>query len=167
MRGARGLQSGDHSDVRDRTVLQATWRLYLHSPYSDDILQYGSGKIQILSVVPPTKSAHAISSIFSPKIQLGPNWQQSTTKMDVAWLRCDADSSEEFHISDTIIQGQLKKQTCSVVPPTKPAQAISSIFSPNIQLWPNWQQSTTKMAVSRLRCDADSSEVFHIIDTIF
>ena len=31
------------------------------------------------------------SSIFSPKIQLGPNWQQSTTKMAVAGLRCNAD----------------------------------------------------------------------------
>ena len=39
-----------------------------------------SGKIQLWSVVPPTKSAQAISFIFSPKIQLGPNWQQSTTK---------------------------------------------------------------------------------------
>ena len=40
---------------------------------------------------------------FSPNIQLGPNLQQSTTKMAVAWLRYDADSSEEFHIIDTII----------------------------------------------------------------
>ena len=48
----------------------------------------------------------------------------------------------------------------------KPAQTLSSIFSPNIQLGPNWQQSTTKMAVARLRCDGDSSAVFHIIDTI-
>ena len=37
--GARGLQSEDPSDVIARTVLQATWRLYLHSLYSDDILQ--------------------------------------------------------------------------------------------------------------------------------
>ena len=56
------------------------------------ILSYRPGKIQICSVVPPTKSAQAISSIFSPNIQLGPNWQQSTTKMAVARLRCDADS---------------------------------------------------------------------------
>ena len=53
-----------------------------------------------------------------------------------------------------------------VVPPTKLAQAISSIFIPIIQLGPNWQQSTTKMVVARMRCDADSSEVFHIIDNI-
>ena len=35
----------------------------------------------------------------------------------------------------------------------KLAQAISLIFSLKIQLGPNWQQSTTKMAVERLRCD--------------
>ena len=51
---------------------------------------------------------------------------------------CDVESLEVFHIIDSI----------------------------NIQLGPNWQPSTTKMAVARLRCDADSSEVFHIIDTI-
>ena len=33
-----------------------------------------SGKRQLCFVVPLTKSAQAISSIFSPKIQLGPNW---------------------------------------------------------------------------------------------
>ena len=53
-------------------------------------------------------------------------------------MRCDVDISEVFHIIDSI----------------------------HIQLGPNWQQSTTKMAVARLRCDADSSEVFYIIDTI-
>ena len=37
------------------------------------------------------------------KTQIGPNCQQSTTKMAVAQLRCDADSSEVFHIIDTII----------------------------------------------------------------
>ena len=26
---------------------------------------------------------------FQPKIELGPNWQQSTTNMAVAGLRCD------------------------------------------------------------------------------
>ena len=29
---------------------------------------------------------------FKKKIKLGPNWQQSTTKMAVAQLRCDASS---------------------------------------------------------------------------
>ena len=67
------------------------------------ILSYKFSKIQIFSVVPPTKSAQAISSIFSPKIELGPNWQSSTEKMAVAQLRCDADSSEVFHIIDTIL----------------------------------------------------------------
>ena len=56
-------------------------------------------------------------------------------------------------------------QLCSVVLPTKPAQAISSIFSPNIQLEPHWQQPTAKMSVARLSYNADSLEVFHIIDT--
>ena len=43
---------------------------------------------------------HIIDSI---NIQLGTNWQQSTTKMAVARLRCDADSLEVFHIIDTNI----------------------------------------------------------------
>ena len=53
-------------------------------------------------------------------------------------VRCDVDSSEVFHIIDNI----------------------------NIQLGPNWQPSTTKMAVARLRFNEDSLEVFNIIDTI-
>ena len=43
-------------------------------------------------------------------------------------VRCDVESSEVFHIIDNI----------------------------NIQLGPNWQPSTTKMTVARLRCDGDS-----------
>ena len=43
-------------------------------------------------------------------------------------VRCDLESSEVFHIIDNI----------------------------NIQLGPNWQKSTTKMAVAPLRCNADS-----------
>ena len=43
---------------------------------------------------------HIIDSI---NIQLGPNLQQSTTKMAVARLRCNANSSEVFHIIDTIM----------------------------------------------------------------
>ena len=58
-----------------------------------------SWKIQLCSVVPPTKSAQAISSIFSLNIQLGPNWQQSTTTIAVAWLRCDGDSFGVYLIS--------------------------------------------------------------------
>ena len=111
-----------------------------------------SGKSQICSVVPPTKPAQAISSIFSPKIQLGPNWQQSTTNMAVARLMCDGDifGSISYHWYYHIRSG--KRQLCSIVPTTKSAQTISSIFSPKIQLGPNWQQSTTTMAVARLRC---------------
>ena len=59
-------------------------------------------------------------------------------KTDQGRIRCDVESSEVFHIIDSI----------------------------NIQLGPNWQQSTTNMDVARLRFDVDSSEVFHIIDTI-
>ena len=125
-----------------------------------------SGKIQLCSVVPPTKSAQTISSIFSPKTQLGPNWQQSTTKMAVTGLRCDGDSigSISYNWYYNIRPGKI--QLCSVVPSTKSAQAISSIFSPNIQLGPNWQQPTTEMAVAGLRCSVEISEVFHILDTI-
>ena len=59
-------------------------------------------------------------------------------KTDQGRMWCDVESLEVFHIIDNI----------------------------NIQLGPNWQQSTTKITVARLRCDGDSSEVFHIIDTI-
>ena len=43
---------------------------------------------------------HIIDSI---NIQLGPHWQQSTTKIAGAWLRCDVDSLEVFNIIDTVI----------------------------------------------------------------
>ena len=43
---------------------------------------------------------HIIDSI---NIQLGQNWQPSTTKMAVTRLRCDEDSPEVFYIIDTII----------------------------------------------------------------
>ena len=59
-------------------------------------------------------------------------------KTDQGRMRCDVESSEVFHIIDSI----------------------------NIHIGPNLQQSTIKMDVARLRCDADSSEVFYIIDTI-
>ena len=118
-------------------------------------LHVRSGKIQLCSVVPPTKSAHAISSVFSPKIQLRPNWQQSTTKMAVtAEVWCGRLGIVSYHWYYHIRSG--KMHICSVLLPTKLAQAISSIFSPNIQLGPNWHQSTTKMAVARPRCNADS-----------
>ena len=62
-----------------------------------------SGKIHLCSVVSTTKLAQAISSIFSPNIQFGLNWQQSTTKVEVAWLWCNAEILEVFHIIDIII----------------------------------------------------------------
>ena len=67
------------------------------------ILSYKVRKTHLFSIVPPTKSAQVISSIFSPNIQLGPTYQQSTTKMAVARLRCDAEISEVFYIIGTII----------------------------------------------------------------
>ena len=96
------------------------------------ILSYKVRENTALIRCTPTKPAQAISSINSPKIQLGPNWQQSTTKMPVARLRCNADSSGSvsYHWYYHIRSG--KRQLCSVVPPTKPAQTISSIFSPKI-----------------------------------
>ena len=50
-------------------------------------------------------------------------------KIDQVVMQCDVESTEVFHIIDSI----------------------------NIQLGPNWQQSKTKMAVARPRCDAYSS----------
>ena len=52
------------------------------------------------------ESSEVFHIIDSINIQLGPNWQPSTTNMSVAQLRCDADSSEVFYIIDTIISGQ-------------------------------------------------------------
>ena len=49
---------------------------------------------------------HIIDSII---IKLGPNCQQSTTKMAVARLRCDAESLKVLHIIDNIILGQEKE----------------------------------------------------------
>ena len=70
--------------------------------------------------------------------------------MAVARLRCDGDSfgSISYHLYYHIRSGEI--QLCFVVTATKPAQAISYIFSPKFQLGPNWQQSTTKMDVARL-----------------
>ena len=72
--------------------------------------------------------------------------------------------SISYHWYYHILSGKIN--LCSVVTPTKSAQAISSIFTHNVQHRPNLQQSTTKMSVTRLRCNADSSEVFYIIYTI-
>ena len=58
-------------------------------------------------------------------------------KTDQGRIQCELESLEVFHIIDSI----------------------------KIQHKPNWQQSTTKMAVVRLRCDAGISKIFHIIDT--
>ena len=67
------------------------------------ILSYNIRKNKLFYVVPQTKSAQAISSIFIPKIQLGTNWQQSTTKMTLAQLRYDADRFKLFHIIYPVI----------------------------------------------------------------
>ena len=45
---------------------------------------------------------------LSPKIQLGPNWQQLTTKMAVARLKYNVEILDIIHIIDNIIYGQEK-----------------------------------------------------------
>ena len=84
------------------------------------------------------------SNIFSTQYTFGV-WEIVSQAAFFIWvktyqgrMRCGVESLEVFHIIDSI----------------------------NIQLRPNWQQSTTKMYVARLRCDAESLEEFHIIDTI-
>ena len=73
------------------------------------ILSYKIREIQLFSVVPPTKLAQAISSVFSPKIRHGTNWQKSIIKMAVAPLRCDADSSAV--LISLIISYKIRKNT--------------------------------------------------------
>ena len=68
-----------------------------------------SGKRQPSSVVLPTDPEQAISHIFSPYIQLGTNWQLSTTKMAVTWLRCNTDILEVF--SSLILSYKVRKYT--------------------------------------------------------
>ena len=104
---------------------------------------------------------HIIDSINIQLGQIGSNQQQKW--MWHVWGIMQ--TVRKYFISLILSYKVREKNICSVLPSTKSAQAISSIFSPNIQLGPNWQQSTTKMAVARLRCDADSSVLFHIIDT--
>ena len=106
---------------------------------------------------------HIIDSI---NIELGPNWQPSTTKMAVARLGCDADSSELCFISLILSYKVRKKIDLLRCTANQVGTGRKLRFRPKIQLGSNWQQSTTKMAVARLRCDADSLEVFYIIDTI-
>ena len=65
------------------------WRIVLRVSYHR-YYYIRSGKTHLYSVVPPTNLVQAISSIFSTKIQLETNWQQSTTKMAVAQLVYDA-----------------------------------------------------------------------------
>ena len=45
-----------------------------------------------------------------------------------------------YFISLKTLYNVKKRYICSVVPPTNLAQAISSILSPKIQLWPKWRQ---------------------------
>ena len=49
------------------------------------------------------ESSEVFHIIDSINIQLGPNWQQLTTEICVAWLRYNAESLEVFHIIDTIM----------------------------------------------------------------
>ena len=59
-----------------------------------------------------------------------------------AKLQCRHFGSVSYHWNWHL--RSVKRQLWSSAPPTKPAQAISFIFNSNIQLGPNWQQSTTK-----------------------
>ena len=100
---------------------------------------------------------------FQPKHLAWAKLAAINIKMAVSWLRCVVDSSEEFHIIYTIIKYSEKK---ALLPCTanQVGTGHNLHFLPKTQLGPNWQQSTTKMDVARLRCNADSSEAFHIID---
>ena len=93
-----------------RQFVSASYHLYYH------II---SVKRQICSVVPPTKSAHATSSVFTPKHQLGPNWQQSTTTKGcgTAEVWCRHLGSGPYHLYYHIISG--KRHIFSVVQSTK------------------------------------------------
>ena len=129
------------------------------------------------------ESSEVFHIIDSINIQLGPNWQPSTTKMAVAQLNSfiivimifkyysnifstrykfcvfEILSQADFLVWLKTDQGRMR---CDV----ESSKVFHIIDSINIQLGPNWQPPTTKLAVSRLRCDADSLEVFHIINTI-
>ena len=76
------------------------WRMYLKQPFFRRV-KIDQGRMQC-----DIESSEVFHIIDSINIQLGPNWQQSITKMAVARLRCAADSSEVFHVIDTIISGQ-------------------------------------------------------------
>ena len=144
------------AEVRCRQLGRISYLWYYHTR---------SGKIQLCSVVLPTKPAQSISSIFSSKIQLGPNWQPSTTK----WLWHKWGTMQTFHeyfISLTLAYKVMKNTYLLCCTVNQVGTGHKLHFQPKIQLGPNWQQSTTKMTMARLRYDAERSEVFHIIDTI-
>ena len=73
------------------------WLLYLKQPF---FIWVKTDQGRMRCDVDSLEVFHIIDSI---NIQLGPNWQQSATKMAVARLRYDADNSEVFHIIDNII----------------------------------------------------------------
>ena len=49
------------------------------------------------------ESSEVFHIIDSKNIQIGPNWQQTITKVAVARLRCNAEILKVFHIIDNII----------------------------------------------------------------
>ena len=69
--------------------------------------------------------------------------------MAVARLMCNVDSSEVFHIIDTII-----------------CRGHELHFQTNNPNRANLAAINNKMDMALLKCDADGFEVFHIIDTI-
>ena len=93
---------------------------------------------------------------FQPKIQLGSNWHESTTKMAVGRLKCDGDSFGSISYHWYYHVRSVKKIAMFRCSPNQAGTGHKLHFSPKIQLGPNWQQSTAKMAVARLRCDGDS-----------
>ena len=143
---------------------QVWWR-YFWSFFISFILSYKVRKTTTLLRYNTNQSGTGHKLHFQPK---NPAWAKlaainNKNGCGTAEVWCRQFGSISYNWYYHVRSG--KRQFHSVVLPTKSAQAISSIFSPKIQLVPNWQQSTTKMAVARLRCDADSSEMFHIIDT--
>ena len=61
------------------------WRLYLKQPF---FIWVKTDQRKMRCDVESSEVLHIIDSI---KIQIGQNWQQSTTKMAVARLRCNGD----------------------------------------------------------------------------
>ena len=92
---------------------------------------------------------------FSPKIQLGPNWHQSTTKMAVARLSCDGDSFG--CVLSFIITYKVMKKTALLRCTANQAGTDHKLhFQPKNPVRDKLAAINNKMAVARLMCDGDS-----------